>query len=93
MLTCTVTEKGYRIQNNGADWIVQEDGYIPYPGKTMAESAANHMAMLEGQLSLEERLEKLELDEKRNSSKVDALSDRQDFTEDCIAEIAGAVYV
>lgn len=93
MLTCTVTENGYRIQNNGVDWIVQEDGYIPYPGETMAESAANHMAMLKGQLSLDERLEKLEQDEKRNSSKVDALSDRQDFTEDCIAEIAGAVYV
>lgn len=41
-LTYTATESGYTIALNGTPWIVQ-DGYIPYPGETMAEAAQNHI--------------------------------------------------
>jgi hypothetical protein len=41
-LTYTATESGYTIALNGTPWIVQ-DGYIPYPGATMSESAQNHI--------------------------------------------------
>lgn len=44
-LTYEVKGKGYTIFNNGVAWIVQ-DVYIPYPGKTVAESAENHIAFI-----------------------------------------------
>lgn len=41
-LTYEVTEKGYIILKDGKAWIVQ-DGYIPYKGATLDESAQLHI--------------------------------------------------
>lgn len=41
-LTYTTTETGYTILLDGKPWVVQ-DGFIPYKGSTMAESAQNHI--------------------------------------------------
>lgn len=41
-LTYEVNENGYTIFNDGKPWIVQ-DGFIPYPGATVEESAQNHI--------------------------------------------------
>lgn len=41
-LTYEVNENGYTIFNDGKPWIVQ-DGYFPYPGATVEESAQNHI--------------------------------------------------
>ncbi|MBW7573926.1 hypothetical protein [Caproiciproducens faecalis] len=41
-LSYTVSDKGYTIFRDGVPWIVQ-DGYIPYPGETIEESAQNHI--------------------------------------------------
>lgn len=44
-LTYKLEGNGYVIMNNGVDWIVQ-DTYIPYPGKTVVESAENHIKQI-----------------------------------------------
>lgn len=41
-LTYEVNDNSYTILNDGTPWIVQ-DGYIPYPGATVEESAQNHI--------------------------------------------------
>ena len=41
-LTYTVSDNGYTILRDGVPWVVQ-DGYIPYPGSTIEESAQNHI--------------------------------------------------
>lgn len=41
-LTYEVNKNGYTILNNGKPWIVQ-DGYFPYEGATVEESAQNHI--------------------------------------------------
>lgn len=41
-LTYETTDNGYKIFNNGVLWIVQ-DGYIPFPADTMAQSAELHI--------------------------------------------------
>lgn len=59
MLTYTITQggNGYRIQLNGIDWIVQENGVIPYPGKTMDESIINHMNTLQDVLNTDQKID------------------------------------
>jgi len=44
-LTYTTTKTGYSILNDGVIWIVQ-DGFIPYPADTMAESAEKHIEQI-----------------------------------------------
>lgn len=44
-LTFEVTENGYKILDGGRVWIVQ-DGFIPFPATTLAESAELHIAEL-----------------------------------------------
>lgn len=41
-LTYEVNKNSYTILNNGKPWIVQ-DGYFPYEGATVEESAQNHI--------------------------------------------------
>lgn len=42
-MTYRVTENGYVIMDeHGRDWIVQE-GFYPFPGATIEESAQNHI--------------------------------------------------
>lgn len=41
-LSYTASETGYTILLDGKPWIVQ-DGFIPYHGATMADSAQNHI--------------------------------------------------
>lgn len=42
-MTYRVTENGYVIMDEyGRNWIVQE-GFYPYPGTTVEESAQNHI--------------------------------------------------
>lgn len=45
-LTYALMEEGYQILNDGEVWIVQE-GYCPYPGDTLEESALSHIRHLE----------------------------------------------
>jgi len=62
-LTYTVSDNGYIILRDGVQWIVQ-DGYIPYPGNTMEESAQNHInQIIADQAAAEEAAQQLtELD-------------------------------
>ena len=61
MLTYTVTETGYRILEDGRDWIVQEGEHAGvYPGETMDERAQNHIAALGTHKSAEDRIRELE---------------------------------
>lgn len=42
-MTYRIIATGYVIMDErGRDWIVQ-DGFIPYPGETMEDSAQNHI--------------------------------------------------
>lgn len=49
-LSYSITEKGYKIFNDGVLWITQEN-YFPYPGDSMEEKANNHMYALSGVLT------------------------------------------
>lgn len=45
-MTYRITSNGYVIMDeHGRDWIVQ-DGFYPYPGATIDESAQNHIAAI-----------------------------------------------
>ena len=41
-LTYEINGNSYTILNDGKPWIVQ-DGFFPYPGATVEESAQNHI--------------------------------------------------
>lgn len=41
-LSYEIHGNGYTILDDGKPWIVQ-DGFIPYPGATVEESAQNHI--------------------------------------------------
>jgi hypothetical protein len=45
-LTYTTTETSYTILLNGVIWIVQDNGYFPYAGETMADKAQAHIAAI-----------------------------------------------
>jgi hypothetical protein len=76
-LTYTTTDTGYTILNHGVPWIVQ-DGYIPYPGETMEESAQNHI----NQIVADKQKEDESVD------KIEALEAELTQTQLALAEIA-----
>lgn len=51
-LTYEVKENGYTILNNGVAWIEQE-GFFPYQGVTIEESAQNHINALMADVNTE----------------------------------------
>ena len=69
---------------------VVKQKYIPYTDDEMALMAkANHDGRL---AALEEKAQSAEKAEALLSAQVQAVSDRGDFVEDCLAEMAGVVY-
>lgn len=61
MLTYEVTDKGYRIYQNGKLWLVQEEPYDKvYPGETAEERAQAHMAVLNDEPTDRELVEEYE---------------------------------
>lgn len=75
-LTYEVKGNGYVILNNGVNWIEQE-GYFPYQGATVEESAQNHInALIEEQNSAAEE-----------GNKMQALEDRLTLTEEILMEM------
>lgn len=78
--------------------IVDERGVYRYKldGDVVADRTAEEMdadvVELEQQPTDAERIKSLEGEKKLLSAQVQALSDRNDFIEDCIAEMAGVVY-
>lgn len=75
-LTYEVKENGYTILNNGVAWIEQE-GFFPYQGATVEESAQNHINALTEDTTKEE--------EKEN--KLQSLEDRLTLTEEMLMEM------
>lgn len=71
-MTYRITEKGYAIMDeHGRDWIVQ-DGYMPYPGATVAESAQNHINAI---ISEREQAVQAEADVAAQTARIAALED------------------
>lgn len=82
---------------NGKNW-VRQTNYIPYPGETTEESAQNHIDAILADIdtpdppSLEDEIEQLKQENKLSKAKNTALTDRTDFHEDLITELAMKVY-
>lgn len=62
-----------------------------YDGYAFYDSNGNHRMSYEVQVT-QERVKELEQENVLKTAQIQALSDRNDFLEDCIAEMAGLVY-
>lgn len=71
-MTYRITANGYVIMDeHGRDWIVQE-GFYPYPGSTIAESAQNHINAI---LAEREQAAQAEAEAAAQTARIAALED------------------